>query len=238
MEQRTIETRDGSSLAVSLWSPSREDAPGVVLIADLWGLDDGARSFAARLCVRGLRVLGFDATRGTAPPARDASGAELVAAARAFADREVLADADSALAELTRSGTASGSVGIVGLGWGALPAFLAACTRRSVGAVACLGGTLAREELDARRPLHPLEMVLNLDVPLLRVHVADDPRSSAEESAELLETLRRAHRTFEWVEARGGVGLLDPAAPGYDESVATRVQETSVAFLLEALDPS
>ncbi len=99
----------------------------------------------------------------------------------AFSDRV-------AVRELDRLAQAMGSSNpsVVGTGMGATWALLLGCQSRSVFAVGCIGARLIYPRLGATKPVQPLEMILNLDVPVLLVE--DGKESDQEEgSIELAE---------------------------------------------------
>ena len=76
---------------------------------------------------------------------------------------------------------------MIGIGLGGTLALQAGCTSRRVRAVACIAPVLVYPELSAARPIQPVELVLNLDVPLLALVDDADPRTPLED----VETFRR-----------------------------------------------
>jgi hypothetical protein len=62
---------------------------------------------------------------------------------------------------------------LVGVGSPGTVAFLQACRSKRVAALAIVDVPLILEDLDVQRPVQPLEMLLNLEAPLLRVESTD-----------------------------------------------------------------
>ncbi|HED64777.1 MAG TPA: hypothetical protein ENJ09_04390 [Planctomycetes bacterium] len=147
----------------------------------------------------------------------------LVLGADDASDREAVARLDGAARWLIEHAhLAPRSLAVVGWGRGGTRAFLAACTSTRFGAAANLGGPVLYPELDAERPTQPLELSLNLDLPLLVIA----PEES-EETVLLRRTLADANKDAE-VEV-----LADPGEPGtaWDEAAWQR----TLRFLSERL---
>ena len=96
-------------------------------------------------------------------------------------DRASLARIETALRELgARPDVDDRRLGVIGVGLGGTLALQAGCTSRRVRAVACAAPVLVYPELSAARPIQPIELVLNLDVPLLALVDEADPRTPRE----------------------------------------------------------
>jgi dienelactone hydrolase len=96
-------------------------------------------------------------------------------------DRASLARIEAALRELgSRADVDDRRLGVIGLGLGGTLALQVGCTSRRVRAVVCIAPVLVYPELSAARPMQPIELVLNLDVPLLALIDEADPRTPRE----------------------------------------------------------
>jgi len=99
-------------------------------------------------------------------------------------DRASLARIEAALRELgARPEVDDRNLGVIGVGLGGTLALLAGCTSRRVRAVACLQPLLVFSDLSAARPFQPIELLLNLDVPLLVVFGGRDSQATPEHVA-------------------------------------------------------
>jgi len=136
------------------------DAPGIVLVHGAAGLDRATRELAERLGAHGFCVLAPDlCSRGEADPADRRALQDLDAAARFLGQREEV-DARS--------------LAVVGTGRGGTLAFLAGCTSTRFSCVVDRDGPVLYPELSEARPIQPIELLLNLDRPLLALFSTGD----------------------------------------------------------------
>lgn len=127
-------------------------------------------------------------------------------------DRASLARIETALRELgARPGVDDRRLGVIGLGLGGTLALQAGCTSRRVRAVACIAPLLVYPELSAARPMQPVELLLNLDVPLLALVDEADPRTPREHIELFLRQCELGAKNVELV--RGSLASLDVALP-------------------------
>jgi len=153
-------------------------------------------------------------------------------------DRQRLADTALVLRALReRPDVDAERVAALGCGVGGTLAYLLGCHSDGLEAVVDVGGGLVYPELDARRPMQPLEMALNLSAPLLFVHGTLDENVPTAHVRDLERTLDQFAKRCETV-AVGGVGpdFFRPAAAGYDEAAVRTVLERTLAFLRSELD--
>jgi len=134
--------------------------------ADDWPLDPGA-GLGCLLC----GPPGDAIVEGLATAAREKGWSVCLATDLARGDhREAGREIEAGLKRLAQvEGAGADPLLIVGVGSSGTAAFLQACRSRRVGALAIVDVPLILDALDAQRPVQPLEMLLNLDVPLLRV---------------------------------------------------------------------
>lgn len=139
----------------------------------LWIREPGAKAPRWPAAERELAAAGFESAEVELDPA---------------SDRNSLVRVESALRELgARAGVDDRRLGVIGLGLAGTLALQAGCTSRRVRAVACVAPILVYPELSAARPMQPVELVLNLDVPLLAFVDDTDPRTPPED----VEVFRR-----------------------------------------------
>ena len=177
-EACTYAGANGDDVGARLFTPEADDASGraLVLLPDLAGPDGAA--LAGRLAAAGFVCLLPDlwSREGAPPTADDAWEREA-----ALPDRRALADVDRAVRLLeARDDVDRRAVGVLGLGTGGTLAFLSGCTSRDVAAVAAVGGRALYPELSPNKPTQPLELLLNLDRPLLALVGEADPALPAE----------------------------------------------------------
>lgn len=157
-----------------------EDAPnpaggperfGVVLVEDPWipsGETQAALVAAGFVC----RV----ASPWELAPGGEAPGPSDWESEERLADRPALAALETAVQGLAGHEDVLGDgVAVVGLGRAGTLAFLCGCTSRAVAAVVSCGGRALYPALSPTKPTQPLELLLNLDRPLLALCGSSDP---------------------------------------------------------------
>jgi dienelactone hydrolase len=133
----------------------------------LWIRESGAQAPRWLAAERELAAAGFESALVELDPT---------------SDRSSLVRIDAALRELgARAGVDDRRLGVIGLGLGGTLALQAGCTSRRVRAVVGVAPLLVYPELSAARPIQPVELVLNLDVPLLALLDDTDPRTPPED---------------------------------------------------------
>lgn len=127
-------------------------------------------------------------------------------------DRGSLSRIESALSELgARADVDARNLGVIGQGLGGTLALLAGCTSRRVRAVASIHPVLVFKDLSAARPFQPIELLLNLDVPLLALVDESDPRTPPEHVALFRRQCELGAKNVEL--ERASLGRLDAALP-------------------------
>lgn len=151
-------------------------------------------------------------------------------------DRASLARIDTALRELgSRPDVNERALGVIGVGLGGTLALLAGCTSRRVRAVACLQPVLVFPDLSAARPFQPIELLLNLDVPLLAIVDENDPRTPPAHVALFRRQCELGAKNVEWFALNGsGADLFDASSKARREDAALAL-ERLLAFAADAL---
>jgi carboxymethylenebutenolidase len=165
---------------------------------------------------------------------------EIRGAVASLPDRRVLGDLEGALAHLSRDSRVDASaLGAVGFCMGGNYALLLGCTSRRLSAVVDFYGRFVYRELSAQKPTQPLDMLLNLSVPLLAMFGEDDPSIAREDVARLRETLDRFAKEHTLVTFPGvGHGFMNDRRKSYDRAAAEKAWKLAVDFLREHVVPS
>ena len=208
-------------------TPRQEEARrprgGLVLAHDVLEIEapDGGRTQAL---ARALARAGYACllpnlwSRGDGPAPEDLplAGARTPWAVEArLPDRRALEDLDCAVRLLAaRPDIPADGVGVLGLGSGGTLAFLLGCTSRDVALAIALGGRVLYPELSSRKPTQPLELLLNLDRPLLALCAAEDSDLPAAERELWAQKLDAGGKDFELVVYPGARPLGDDSARG------------------------
>ena len=201
--QLSYEGAGGDEVPATLFSPSEateRPAPGLVVAHDVDG-HEGARAACLALAEVGYFCLLPDLWSREvegAPAAADDS--ERWTREARLPDRRALEDLDRAVRRLAaHEDVLDDGVGTLGLGTGGTLAFLLGCTSRDVGAVATVGGRMLYPELSSSKPTQPLELLLNLDRPLLAFVAEADPDLPEEHLALWRQKLDASGKDYELV---------------------------------------
>jgi carboxymethylenebutenolidase len=238
----------GDPIAALLVAPTDADepVPGVVLVHEVFGLDAHVREVAERLAREGFAVIAPDlySREGVPGPASTAeepapewSAEEIRAAVQSLPDRRALADLEAAAVALgDRDRVDRRRIAVLGFCMGGRLAFLAGCTSQRVAATVVFYGRPRQPELSETKPFDPMELVLNLDRPLLAFYGGRDAGISMEDVEALRRRLADASKDFEIeVYPEAGHGFFNDRRPAYDRAAAEEAWERTLRFLRASL---
>lgn len=201
--ERRLQTDDGASLRVFMAQPKRGLAAGAVLIIhDIWGYTDFYKDLARRIAAQGYAGVLIDlfARQGELPPElqapeRNPATADALATARDRAakasEERTLKDIQLAADDMHRQGAPR--VVCWGFCWGGATAYASAARIRGIAGVIAYYGFL---KLEPPRT-SPLDIVDQIQVPLLGIFGGADPGIPVEQVAEFEDRLQRAGKTAE-----------------------------------------
>lgn len=166
-----------AELALPVGACEQSPVAGVLVVHEVFGLDEFTRRIQARLVEAGFAALAPDLYSrsgvpgpGSTPeePAPEWEPEVIRAAAASIVDRRCVADLEAGLARLgSHPAVDAGRLGVVGFCLGGRLAFLLGCHSHRLSAVVDYYGRIVLPELSAAQPTQPLELVLNLEAPLL-----------------------------------------------------------------------
>jgi carboxymethylenebutenolidase len=169
---------------------------------------------------------------------RAAGCAAWVCAALPDDDRRALAQLERELEHVARQpGVDVHGIAALGFGRAGTLALELGCTSRRVRAVIAVDPTLVYSALDAAHPIQPLELALNLDVPLLVCFSGRSPSADAS-TIELFErTMAQAMKHVELARFPDAApGFCAPGSPSFRSVDAAELWRRALAFLHERLD--
>ncbi|MFT7679465.1 MAG: carboxymethylenebutenolidase [Planctomycetota bacterium] len=238
---------EGELFEAAPQSPEAEERAGrsVVLVHEVFGLDPFTRQVARELAAEGYQVLAPDlysreGLPGPAPSADDPAPSwdidTIRAAAAGLSDRQAVSDVEGAGKELKRRGASKEGLVVMGFCRGGTLAFLAGCQSRRFQAVVDFYGRIVYPELSENQPVQPLEMLLNLGVPLIGHFGSDDPSIPADDVEALKQGLESSAKTFTLHTYEGGKhGFANPLRPAFDDSHSASAWNRTHRFLDEVL---
>ncbi|HZP27186.1 MAG TPA: dienelactone hydrolase family protein [Dehalococcoidia bacterium] len=215
--------------------------PGVIVIHGVVGLNDHYRDLARRFANAGFIALSPNIySRVGNPTPGDQQSA--FAKGGQLNDSGVVSDLEAAVRFLNAQEGASGKIGVIGFSAGGRQTLLFACNSGNVSAaVDCWGGFLNRANPQAEttpgRPKRILDMIPDLNAPLLAIFGADDPSPTPAEAEELRERLQQAGKqgTIKVFEGAGHGFFNEGDANSYREAQAHEMWELVTAFFKQNL---
>jgi carboxymethylenebutenolidase len=167
-----------------------------------------------------------------------AVAAPALAGGDARSDREALSALEAAAGELARLPELDAErLAVVGFGTGGTLALLFGCRSTRAAAVALVHGPIVYPALDARRPIQPLELALNLGSPVLALFGEADPELPLAHVDRMETVLSQFAVSFDIVRYPGvGARFYDPAGPGHDAAAAEDARRRLTAFLQTTLE--
>lgn len=138
--------------------------PGLVVLHDLYGLDEATMQAARRLADFGCAVAVPDLFAASGGPKDTSSEAALLDYTQSLFDTHLIRDTIAALNWLTKQeNIESSALGVVGWGWGGAYALMAAAHDARLRVAADIGGAISYPVLTPKKPGSPLNFVANLE---------------------------------------------------------------------------
>jgi carboxymethylenebutenolidase len=181
--------------------PSRPGKfPGMVVIHHLPGWDEWITEVARKFAHHGFAAIAPHLYFRDGPGSPDDIGAR-VRAAGGVADEQVVGDVAGAAKFLRAQPNSNGKVGLIGFCSGGRLCYLAACSLPDIdAAVDCWGGSVIvdKSQLDAKRPVAPIELTEKLSCPLLGIFGNDDKNPDPVQVNRTEEVLKKLGKTYEF----------------------------------------
>lgn len=213
-----------------MWHPPSGRGPGLVLVQEIFGLDDYLRAVAADLAAAGYVVAIPELFRRTAPgwsSTHDEAGvAASMAVAASFDPVQGRSDVLDTVAHLRALPSVSGGVGVLGFCLGGSLAFAAAAEGDPDTAVSFYGSTVAEQIADLARVSCPIQFHFGGRDPYI-------PRSDVA----VVEAAVAAHPGAEiHVQEEAGHAFHNHVAPMFHHpEAAARAWELTMEFLRRTL---
>jgi len=218
-----VGSRDGHRVAGALAEPPGKDAaPGIVIVHEWWGLNEGVHLMAERFAAEGFLALAIDLYRGRST----SDGAEAMALANALSTADALKDIDLGVRFLKEHARSTGEVVITGFCLGGAMALAAICNVDGLSAAVPFYGIPKPEFLDFAKARGPI----------LAHFGKHDPIIPAERPLALQEQARAAGAAFELHLYDAGHAFMRERDPdAYHAESANLAWERTVVFLRQQL---
>lgn len=174
--------------------------PGVIVVHHMPGWDEWSREVVRKFAAHGYDALGPNLFHrfGTGSPDDVAAVARSQGGA---SDAQVMSDIEGAARYLRALPSSNRKVGIIGFCSGGRQVYLAACSIPSLdAAVDCWGGGVIAtpEQLNEKRPVAPIDLTTDMQVPLLGIFGNEDRNPTAQQVDQTEAELKRLGKVYEF----------------------------------------
>jgi carboxymethylenebutenolidase len=203
----------GTSVSAYLSRPTTSGPhPGVIVIMEAFGLNDHIKDVADRFAREGYIALAPDMyTREGTPDISnpDTMLQNVMRIMFSVPDSQAMGDLDAGAQYIKSQADSNGKVGAIGFCSGGRYTLMFGCTSKNLdAAVDSAGGFITQDEPnehEATRPVPPIDMVADLNCPLLGLFGEEDPNPSPEHAERLQAELDKHGKTYEmWMYPNAG----------------------------------
>jgi carboxymethylenebutenolidase len=201
--------------------PSRAGkVPGVVVIMHLPGWDEWIIEVTRKFAHHGYAAIAPHLYFRDGPGSPDDIGAR-VRAAGGVPDAQVVGDVAGSIAFLRAQANSNGKVGVIGFCSGGRHTYLVGCKLPTEmnALVDCWGGNVVVDDpkqLDAKKPVAPIDMTESLKAPLLGIFGNDDQNPNRDQVNRTEERLKALGKNYEFHRYDGaGHAFFNTARPAY-----------------------
>jgi len=204
LKEETFEIqRDGRKLPVFAVGPDNDAVfPALIVIHEIFGVNDHIRDVARQFANRSLRVFAPDlfatADNYPADPAQRDDLSTMRDVWNSIPDSQLLTDLQLVFNRAASyRGVVSQNVGCIGYCMGGAIAFMFACTEPRLAWVIDYYGRIKYGATSKTKPKHPIEYAANLKCPMLGIYAGKDELITAADRAELSAQLERYKKPFQ-----------------------------------------
>ncbi len=209
--------------------------PSVVVLHHMPGFDEWSHEVARKFAHHGYVAILPNLHYREAPDAGPDDASAAVRNAGGPIDDQVVGDVDGAATYLRAQAYTNNKVGIIGFCSGGRQVYLCACKLSHLdAAVDCWGGSVVvsgPDQLSPRRPVAPVDLTSQLQVPLLGIFGNDDANPSPDDVNKTEVELKRLNKNYEFHRYDGaGHGFFATPRPGYRQAQAEDAWQKVWAF--------
>jgi carboxymethylenebutenolidase len=213
--------------------------PGVVVIHHMPGWDEWITEVVRKFAHHGFAAISPHLYFRDGPGNPDDVGAR-VRAAGGVSDDQVVGDVTGAMAFLRAQQNHNGKIGVIGFCSGGRHAYLCGCRIPDLDAIVdCWGGNVVvddKSQLNAKRPVAPIDLTEQLRAPLLGIFGNDDQNPNADQVNRTEATLKRLGKSYEFHRYDGaGHAFFNTSRAAHRPEQAADGWEKVFAFLRKHL---
>ncbi len=180
-----------TAIKAFLATPKTEGKRGaVIVIHEIFGLNDHIKDVACRLAQAGYTALAPDLfTREGSPPSPSEGFGPLMQFVGKIPDSQIMDDLKAGMRYLRGRPDSNGKVGVVGFCWGGRISMLLDANAPDLNAAVAYYGRISGDK-SANQPAHPIDLVEKMHAPLLGHFGAEDQGIPPSEAAKLRSALK------------------------------------------------
>lgn len=200
VEQMVLVPRDGRDLPVfSAEQEKRVRRPAVIIVHEIFGLNEHIKDIARRFARQGLVAFAPDLFSGAPGLPEDRSDLNAMRAVwQNIPDATLIEDLQALYRHAIRHpDVMADKVGTIGFCMGGAIAYMFACSTRQIAWVADFYGRIYYPELTANKAKHPIDYTATLNCPMLGVFAGQDELITADHIANFSALLQETRQRFE-----------------------------------------
>jgi carboxymethylenebutenolidase len=239
LKEETFEIeRDGRKLPVFAVGP--DDAamlPGLIVIHEIFGVNDHIRDVARRFAGNSLRVFAPDLFAVSDKYPQDPAQRDDLATMRevwsSIPDSQLMTDLQTVFNKVASyKGVIAESVGCIGYCMGGAIALMFACTEPRLAWVIDYYGRIKYGATSKEKPRHPIEYTANLKCPMFGIFAGVDELITAADRAELAAKLEQHQKPFKMkVYETAQHAFFNDRRPHFDKAAAEDALQLTLDFI-------
>jgi carboxymethylenebutenolidase len=215
-----------------------ERRPALILIHEIFGVNDHIRDVARRFAAQGMRVYAPDLF--AAEPEAPADRNDLNAMRSLWAsipDSQLIGDLKVVMQHaISNDPVIPEQIGTIGYCMGGAIAFMFACETPEIACVADYYGRIFYPELTSNKPKHPIDYAFGLHGAYLGLFAGDDELITAEHIGALTKRMEENEKSFQIkVYDRVPHAFFNDRRPNYRKEAAQDAWELTLKFMREYL---
>lgn len=210
--------------------------PGLILIHEIFGVNDHIRDLARRFAEHGIRVYAPDLlTRSDLFPANEADRDNLDVMRQAWLsipDSQILADLDALFTHIQSQENINGKTGSIGFCMGGVIALLLGCHEPKLAYVVDFYGRIRYGFTSKTKPKDPIDYLVPLKAPLLGLFAGKDELITAEHRDEFSQRLQKLEKSHQLkVYENASHAFFNDRRPHYDREASDDAWQLTLAFI-------
>lgn len=210
--------------------------PGLILIHEIFGVNEHIRDLARKFAEHGLRVYAPDLlSRSALFPANEAERENLDVMRQAWMsieDSQIMADLDVLFTHIQSQANINGKTGSMGFCMGGAISLLLGCHEPKLAYVIDFYGRIRYGFTSKTKPKDPIDYLVPLKAPLLGLFAGKDELITAEHIEEFSQRLQELEKSYQLkVYENASHAFFNDRRPHYDREASEDALQLVLAFI-------